>query len=76
MPLMGYITYYCLTHMHSDAISAQLERSSASSFLGLKRRKPFNPAGDESQIGKTLCGPVVGTALCAPSHVIRPSAIT
>lgn len=71
MPLVGYITHSRLTHMHGDATSVQLHHSRASSFPGLRRRQPFNPAGNESQIGKTLGGPVVGlrsTPLLIFSH--------
>lgn len=74
MPPVGYITNSSLTHMHSDATSVQLGHSRASSFPGLKRRQPFNPAGNESQIGKTLGGPIVG--LCSTPLLIFSHAST
>ena len=64
LPLVGYITCHSLTHMPSDA-TAQLERSRASSFPGLKHRQLLNPAGNKNPTGKILAGPVVGQAVCA-----------
>lgn len=63
VPLVGYITYYSLTHIHRNAISTQLEHFRASFCPWPKCRQPANPEGSDSQIGKTLRGPIVSTAL-------------